>query len=119
MRASGCEVPEFMLAIKKPDKRIPKKLRFKTPTRETISTSLKFRRRKSGKNNQESDSLSSEIKLKNGISQKKKIKNCQNSDNRKKLSKKQNSINGENFSAHKKTLSSKKVKSKIGFKKTK
>ncbi|XP_043282729.1 probable ATP-dependent RNA helicase DDX52 [Venturia canescens] len=46
MRASGCQVPEYMLAMKKHSKRDRKKLERETPKRAPISTLPKFKRRK-------------------------------------------------------------------------
>ncbi|XP_054012937.1 probable ATP-dependent RNA helicase DDX52 isoform X2 [Hylaeus anthracinus] len=44
MRESGCNVPEYMLAMKKHTKKERRKLERKAPTRETISTIPKFKR---------------------------------------------------------------------------
>lgn len=41
MRASGCEVPDYMFSMKKHDKRERKKLERVAPKRDSISTSLK------------------------------------------------------------------------------
>lgn len=45
MRDSGCEVPEYMLEVKKYNRKTVKKLEHVAPKRKTISTRLKHRRR--------------------------------------------------------------------------
>lgn len=44
MRESGCNVPDYMLAMKKHSKKEKRKLEHKAPTREKISTIPTFRR---------------------------------------------------------------------------
>lgn len=43
MRESGCNVPDYMLAMKKHSKKEKRKLEHKAPTREKISTIPTFR----------------------------------------------------------------------------
>lgn len=38
MKESGCEVPEFMLSLKKPNKKVLRKLESRAPDRDTITT---------------------------------------------------------------------------------
>ena len=44
MRESGCDVPEYILAMKKHSKRDKKKLVREAPKRQTISTIPKFQK---------------------------------------------------------------------------
>lgn len=44
MRESGCNVPDYMLAMKKHNKKEKRKLEHKAPTREKISTIPTYRR---------------------------------------------------------------------------
>lgn len=46
MSASGCHVPEYMLAMKKHSKRDKKKMEREAPKRESISTLPKFKKRR-------------------------------------------------------------------------
>lgn len=120
MRASGCEVPEYMLAIKKLDKRIVKKNRHETPKRQRIATSLMYKRRHSGKDKPEG-AQDLEKKIENG-SRKSKEKLKGSAKIKGKVSDKGEKRNGKMIKSsgdRKKTLMSKKVKSKKGFKKTK
>ncbi|XP_063974301.1 probable ATP-dependent RNA helicase DDX52 [Diachasmimorpha longicaudata] len=51
MRDSGCQVPEYMLAMKKHSKRDRKKMEREAPKRDSISTIPKFRRRNNSEKN--------------------------------------------------------------------
>jgi ATP-dependent RNA helicase DDX52/ROK1 len=46
MRASGCDVPDYMLAMKKHSKKERRKLEHTAPTREKILTIPTYKRRK-------------------------------------------------------------------------
>lgn len=52
MRASGCDVPDYMLAMKKHSKKERRKLERTAPTRERILTIPKRHKRKSHKEKQ-------------------------------------------------------------------
>ncbi|XP_043462282.1 probable ATP-dependent RNA helicase DDX52 [Leptopilina heterotoma] len=54
MRDSGCEVPEYMLEVKKYNRKTVKKLEHVAPKRKTISTRLKHKRRFKNENNDSS-----------------------------------------------------------------
>ncbi|XP_051173185.1 probable ATP-dependent RNA helicase DDX52 [Leptopilina boulardi] len=64
MRDSGCEVPEYMLEVKKYNRKTVKKLEHVAPKRKTISTKLKQRRRFKERNAENKDKSSSEGKRK-------------------------------------------------------
>ena len=120
MKASGCEVPKYMLEIKKIGKSKAKKLRYETPKRGSISTDPRYKRRLSGKQNREG-TQDLKKKVENG-SLKNKEKFKENGKIKGKVS-----DNSEKHKAYKikspgdrkKTLLSKKVKSKKGLKKPK
>ncbi|XP_033226158.1 probable ATP-dependent RNA helicase DDX52 [Belonocnema kinseyi] len=120
MRASGCKVPEYMLAIKKLDKRIVKKNRHETPKRQRIATSLKYKRRHSGKDKPEIvPDLEKKIENRS-LKKKEKLKGSEKIKG--KVSNKGEKRKGKMIKSsgeRKKSLLSKKVKSKKGFKKTK
>ncbi|KAK0081951.1 hypothetical protein PV325_011346 [Microctonus aethiopoides] len=68
MRASGCNVPEYMLTMKKHRKIERKKLEKRAPKRDTISTILKRNRRKTNQQqeNKSEQGVKVETKEKNG-----------------------------------------------------
>ncbi|KAF7994653.1 hypothetical protein HCN44_004125 [Aphidius gifuensis] len=74
MKASGCEVPEYMLAMKKWNKRDRKKKELETPKRASISTIVKFKNKRQRiadamKQKSETDKVKSN-KLKNKLNDK-------------------------------------------------
>lgn len=74
MRQSGCDVPDYMLAMKKHNKKEKRKLERKAPTREKISTIPKFKRVHNKEKNGKFDTNSRKQKQHELKSKKKKIK---------------------------------------------
>jgi ATP-dependent RNA helicase DDX52/ROK1 len=84
MREAGCDIPEFMLEVKKPNKRLKRKLQKETPKRSTILRSV-------AKHYKRKDEAGGEVKEKNGEEKEKNEEakgNESNKDKKKRFKKK-------------------------------
>ncbi|XP_008547010.3 probable ATP-dependent RNA helicase DDX52 [Microplitis demolitor] len=101
MRASGCEVPDYMFSMKKHDKRERKKLERVAPKRDSISTSLKKPKKQK--------KITSEQTQKPSDSKKLQKTNETDTSNKEIINKKQSAVNGKDKNKFSKTLKKKKV----------
>ena len=75
MKEAGCEIPEFMLELKKPNKRLKSKLAKSAPKRQTILRSeiKRFKKKKNAKEGAEEEEKA-EVEKEDEKSEEKKIK---------------------------------------------